>query len=107
MLLPFGILGLGEMMNVPGVLSGDADVLKKLGLFKIEQNIIETRYFVLKSRLDIMERLELMSIVDDIRQIANYCEEIAEVILNKTFPRRNFSKLPSIRPWSSHRSSLG
>jgi len=30
-----GVLGLGEMMNVPGVLSGDREVLKKLGLFAI------------------------------------------------------------------------
>jgi adenine deaminase len=30
-----GVLGLGEMMNVPGVLSGDGEVLKKLGLFPI------------------------------------------------------------------------
>lgn len=30
-----GIIGLGEMMNVPGVLSGDGEVLKKIGLFPI------------------------------------------------------------------------
>lgn len=30
-----GILGLAEMMNVPGVLSGDPEVLKKLSLFPI------------------------------------------------------------------------
>jgi len=30
-----GILGLGEMMNVPGVLSGDPDVCEKIGIFPI------------------------------------------------------------------------
>jgi adenine deaminase len=30
-----GVLGLGEMMNVPGVLSGDTEVWKKLGLSRV------------------------------------------------------------------------
>jgi adenine deaminase len=30
-----GVLGLGEMMNVPGVLSGDGEVREKLALFRI------------------------------------------------------------------------
>jgi adenine deaminase len=30
-----GVLGLGEMMNVPGVLSGDAEIWKKLGLSRV------------------------------------------------------------------------
>lgn len=30
-----GILGLGEMMNMPGVLSGDAGIIKKLGIFPL------------------------------------------------------------------------
>lgn len=30
-----GVVGLGEMMNVPGVLSGDPEVWKKLGLFQV------------------------------------------------------------------------
>jgi adenine deaminase len=28
-----GVLGLGEMMNVPGVLAKDSDLFKKLGIF--------------------------------------------------------------------------
>ena len=30
-----GVLGLGEMMNMPGVLSGDAGIIKKLGIFPL------------------------------------------------------------------------
>jgi adenine deaminase len=30
-----GVIGLGEMMNMPGVLSGDPGVIKKLGLFPL------------------------------------------------------------------------
>ncbi|MDD1701413.1 MAG: adenine deaminase [Methanoregula sp.] len=30
-----GVLGLGEMMNVPGVLAGDPEIQKKLGLFLV------------------------------------------------------------------------
>jgi adenine deaminase len=30
-----GVLGLGEMMNVPGVLAGDPDLFKKLGIFSL------------------------------------------------------------------------
>ncbi|MEI6294406.1 MAG: amidohydrolase family protein, partial [Methanomicrobiales archaeon] len=30
-----GVIGLGEMMNMPGVLSGDPGVLKKLGIFAL------------------------------------------------------------------------
>ncbi|OPY38473.1 MAG: cryptic adenine deaminase [Methanoregula sp. PtaU1.Bin051] len=30
-----GVLGLGEMMNYPGVLAGDSEVLEKIGLFSI------------------------------------------------------------------------
>jgi adenine deaminase len=30
-----GVVGLGEMMNVPGVLNGDPDVWKKLGIFPV------------------------------------------------------------------------
>ncbi len=30
-----GIIGLGEMMNVPGVLSGDPEVIEKIGIFAI------------------------------------------------------------------------
>jgi adenine deaminase len=30
-----GVLGLGEMMNVPGVLAGDPDLFKKLGIFPL------------------------------------------------------------------------
>jgi adenine deaminase len=30
-----GVLGLGEMMNYPGVLAGDAIVLEKIGIFKL------------------------------------------------------------------------
>jgi adenine deaminase len=30
-----GVLGLGELMNVPGVLAGDPDLFKKLGIFSL------------------------------------------------------------------------
>ncbi len=30
-----GVLGLGEMMNIPGVLSGDAGIIEKLGIFPL------------------------------------------------------------------------
>lgn len=36
-----GILGLGEMMNVPGVLNNDPSVLSKLQLFLDEQRVID------------------------------------------------------------------
>ena len=36
-----GILGLGEMMNVPGVLNNDSSVLSKLQLFLDEQRVID------------------------------------------------------------------
>ncbi|MDY4919568.1 MAG: adenine deaminase [Phascolarctobacterium sp.] len=36
-----GVLGLGEMMNVPGVLYNDAEVLKKLALFQAENRVID------------------------------------------------------------------
>lgn len=36
-----GILGLGEMMNVPGVLNNDLSVLSKLQLFLDEQRVID------------------------------------------------------------------
>ncbi len=36
-----GVLGLGEMMNVPGVLSEDADVLAKLELFANEGRVLD------------------------------------------------------------------
>ncbi|QSZ66067.1 adenine deaminase [Methanofollis aquaemaris] len=32
-----GVAGLGEMMNVPGVLNGDPEVWKKLGLFRVRE----------------------------------------------------------------------
>lgn len=36
-----GVLGLGEMMNVPGVLSGDAEVGRKLALFQKEGRVLD------------------------------------------------------------------
>ena len=36
-----GVLGMGEMMNVPGVLYNDAEVHKKLDLFHAEQRVVD------------------------------------------------------------------
>ena len=36
-----GVLGMGEMMNVPGVLYNDAEVLKKLDLFHSEKRVVD------------------------------------------------------------------
>ena len=36
-----GVLGMGEMMNVPGVLYNDAEVLKKLDLFHAEKRVVD------------------------------------------------------------------
>lgn len=51
---------------------------------ELEERVKKTRFLVLNSKLDAVEQLELVEILDYIKQIANYCREIAEVLLNRT-----------------------
>lgn len=55
-----------------------------LRFIKVEPNISKTRHIILNSKLISLEKLELMGIIENIKQITNYCIGIGEVLLNKT-----------------------
>jgi len=66
-----------------------------LKAFEVEMNIEENRRFMLSSKLDAVERLELIGMVDDVKQIASYCKGIAEILLNRTIEETNSVRVES------------
>ncbi len=51
---------------------------------ELEEHVKKARLFILTSKLDAVEQVGLIEILESIRQIVNYCKEIAEVLLNRT-----------------------
>ncbi len=51
---------------------------------ELGERVSKARFFALTSELNPVEQALFMEISENIKQIANYCKEIAEILLNRT-----------------------